>query len=135
MLNGISIYQQSNLSNVTVNNGIAYFGKAQWGGNELFGLIDDVGIWNQALTQQEITDLYNAVNCANNTTITPQNNSLPTGSTATFNATTTDPNPSYVWQSDFGQGFQTLNNFGNYTGANSSLIRTQYSYAQIALSN
>ena len=120
MLNGISIYQQSNLSNVTVNNGIAYFGKAQWGGNELFGLIDDVGIWNQALTQQEITDLYNAVNCANNTTITPQNNSLPTGSTATFNATTSDPNPSYVWQSDFGQGFQTLNNFGNYTGANSS---------------
>lgn len=84
------------------------------------GWIDDYGIWNRALTQQEITDLYNAVNCANNTTITPQNNSLPTGSTATFNATTSDPNPSYVWQSDFGQGFQTLNNFGNYTGANSS---------------
>lgn len=58
-LNGNSIYQQSNLSNVTINNGIAYFGKAQWGGNELFGLIDDIGIWNRALTQQEIIDLFN----------------------------------------------------------------------------
>lgn len=86
------------------------------------GKIDDIGIWNQALTQQEITDLYNEVNCANNTTITPQTNSLATGSTVTFTSTTSDPNPSYVWQSDYGQGFQTLNNFGNYSGANSAAL-------------
>jgi hypothetical protein len=86
------------------------------------GKLDDIGIWNRALTQQEITTLYNAVNCANNTTITPQTNSLATGSTATFIASTTDPNPSYVWQSDFGQGFQTLNNFGNYSGANTAAL-------------
>lgn len=91
--------------------------------NQFFnGKIDDIGIWNRALTQQEITDLYNAVNCTNNTTITPQTNSLPTGSTATFTATTSDPNPSYVWQSDLGQGFQTLNNFGNYSGVNTSTL-------------
>lgn len=82
------------------------------------GKLDDIGIWNRALTQQEITALFNAVNCANNTTITPQTNSLTIGSTATFTATTSDPNPSYVWQSNFGQGFQTLNNFGNYSGVN-----------------
>jgi hypothetical protein len=86
------------------------------------GKIDDIGIWNRVLTQQEITDLYNAVNCENNTTITPQTNSLTTGSTATFAASTSDPNPSYVWQSDFGQGFQTLNNFGNYSGTNTPAL-------------
>jgi hypothetical protein len=86
------------------------------------GDLDDYGIWNRALTQQEITDLYNAVNCANNTTITSPSNSLNTGSTATLNATTSDPNPSYVWQSDLGQGFQTLNNFGNYSGVNTATL-------------
>jgi hypothetical protein len=86
------------------------------------GNLDDICMWNRALTQQEITELYNAVNCFNNTSITPQTNSLITASTATFTATTSDPNPSFVWQSDFGQGFQTLNNFGNYSGVNTASI-------------
>jgi hypothetical protein len=122
VLNGITVYQQNNLSNTSTNNGIGYFGRAQWGGNEFLGTLDDICIWNRALTQQEITNLYNGVICGNNTNISPQNNSLATGSIATFNATTTDPNPSYVWQSDFGQGFQTLNNFGNYSGANTNTL-------------
>ena len=94
------------------------------GGNRYYfnGKIDDIGIWNRVLTQQEITNLYNAVNCTNNTAITPQINSLTTGSTATFTASTTDPNPTYVWQSDLGQGFQTLNNFGNYSGVNTASL-------------
>ncbi len=86
------------------------------------GKADEIGIWNRALSQQEITDLFNASSCSNNTAITPQTNSLTTGSTATFTASTSDPNPSYVWQSDFGQGFQTLNNFGNYSGANTDTM-------------
>ena len=86
------------------------------------GKLDDIGIWNRALTQQEITDLYNAVNCSNNTSVSPQTNSLTLGSTATFTASTSDPNPSYAWQSDLGQGFQILNNFGNYTGTNTGTL-------------
>ncbi len=86
------------------------------------GQIDDIGIWNRALTQQEITNLYKAINCANNTTISPQTNSLTIGSTATFVSSTSDPNPSYVWQSDLGQGFQTLNNYGNYSGVNTNSL-------------
>ena len=86
------------------------------------GKLDDIGIWNRALTQQEITYLYNAVNCANNTTISPLINLLAIGSTATFNATTSDPNPSYVWQSNLGQGFQTLNDIENYSGTNTSTL-------------
>ena len=86
------------------------------------GKIDDIGIWNRVLTQTEITALYNAVNCANNATVTPQINSLTTGSTAIFVASSSDPNPSYIWQSDFGQGFQTLNDYGNYLGVNTNSL-------------
>ena len=86
------------------------------------GIIDDIGIWNRALSQEEISALYNVVNCSSNTTVSPQTNSIQTGNTANFIATTSDPNPSYVWQSDFGQGFQSLNNFGNYSGANTNSL-------------
>ncbi len=86
------------------------------------GFIDDIGIWNRALTQQEIVNLYNVTNCSNNLTISPELNQLTTGSTANFIATTSDSNPSYVWQSDFGQGFQTLNNYGNYSGVNTNSL-------------
>jgi hypothetical protein len=86
------------------------------------GKLDDIGIWNRALTPQEISDLYNAVNCANNLSISPTQNSVQRGNTATFTATTSDPNPTIIWQSDFGQGFQTLNNVGNYSGTNNATL-------------
>jgi hypothetical protein len=95
------------------------------------GNIDDIGIWNRALTPQEISDLYYAFNCANNLTVSPSINSLQTGSTANFIATTSDANASFVWQSDFGQGFVTLNNYGSYSGANSNSL----SISNIQLSN
>jgi hypothetical protein len=90
--------------------------------NSFLGILDDIGIWNRALTQQEISDLYNSINCSNNTTITPETNALATGSTATFSVTTSDPNPSYLWQSDFGQGYVTLNDIGNYSGTNTNIL-------------
>lgn len=34
------------------------------------GIIDDFGMWNRALTQQEITNLYNANQCITNITVT-----------------------------------------------------------------
>lgn len=34
------------------------------------GLIDDIGIWNRALTTQEVTQLYNQNQCFTNTTVT-----------------------------------------------------------------
>jgi hypothetical protein len=86
------------------------------------GTLDDIAIYNRALTQQEIIALYNASNCPSNTAINPQINSLSAGSIATFNATTSDPNPSYVWQSNLGQGFQTLNDLENYSGTNTSSL-------------
>ena len=111
------------------NSGQIYEGYHRFGGlcpndinNSLIGNYDDIGIWNRVLSQQEISSLYNAVNCSNNTTITPETNALATGSTATFNTTTSDPNPSYVWQSNLGQGYQTLNDLENYSGTNTSSL-------------
>lgn len=86
------------------------------------GIIDDIGIWNRSLNQQEITDLFSSINCTNDLTINPSNNQLQTNSSATFTAITSDPNPSYVWQSNLGQGYQTLNDVENYSGTNTSTL-------------
>jgi hypothetical protein len=86
------------------------------------GELDDIGIWNRTLNQEEISNVYNVTNCSNNLTISTAANQLEIGSTVNFIATTSDPNPSYVWQSDFGQGFQTLNDYGNYSGVNTNSL-------------
>jgi hypothetical protein len=106
----------------TDNPGIFVFGKTTSDVRYVDGEIDDIGIWERALTEQEIIDLYNAVNCINNTAIIPQNISLQTGGTATFIATTSDPNSNYIWQSNFGQGYQTLIDVENYSGTNTSSL-------------
>jgi hypothetical protein len=104
------------------NFAIAYWGKPS-DPNYFIGAIDDFGFWNRALSPLEISTIFNASsNCSNNLTLSPATNQLQTGSTANFIATTSDPNPTYVWQSDLGQGFQTLNNVGNYSGANSATL-------------
>ena len=100
------------------------FGRRHTSGLPYFfnGKLDDIGIWNRALNAQEVSNLFTATNCANNLSISPTQNSVQRGNTATFTATTSDPNPTIIWQSDFGQGFQTLNNFGNYSGTNTATL-------------
>jgi hypothetical protein len=131
-LNGSKIGAYINNGNITFQPYPIRLGRSQhtyW--KDFSGEIDDLGYWNRALTYSEVSDLYNAVNCANNTTITPQTNSLASGSTATFTATTSDLNSNFVWQSDFGQGFQTLNNYGEYSGTTTDAL----SISNLQLSN
>ena len=64
-------------------------------------------------------------------TISPSNNIQNIGGNATFTATNSDQTPTYIWQSDLGQGFQTLNNYGNYSGVNSNTL----SISNLQLSN
>lgn len=75
----LEIYVNGVLSNtVNVSNtfgtsdGALYFGKLPVSGFDYFlnGLLDDIGIWNRALTQEEITNLYNANQCITNITVT-----------------------------------------------------------------
>jgi hypothetical protein len=105
---------------IPFNNGIGFYNDVYT--NPWDGSLDDIGIWNRALSQEEISNLFNATNCSNNLTITPTINQLQTGNNANFIATTSDTFPSYVWQSDFGQGYVTLNNYGNYSGVNTNSL-------------
>lgn len=57
--NGTLIHEQVNVNPTSTNNGPNFFGKSQWGGNQLRGKLDDVAVYNRALTQQEITAMYN----------------------------------------------------------------------------
>jgi N-acetylneuraminic acid mutarotase len=79
-----------------------------------------IGGTNSSFQSTSINEEFSV--CQNNLSLTPSLNSVSTGNTIAFSATTTDPNPSYVWQSDLGQGFQTLNNFGIYSGANTATL-------------
>ena len=93
------------------------------------GNIDDIGIWNRALTQQEITDLYNGCQLAVNTQ--PTNQTININNNAQFVVSSSDPGATYQWQTDFGVGFQNLNNVGQYSGtANDTL-----DIANVTLSN
>ena len=59
--NGTLIHQQLNVNPISTNDGPNFFGKSQWGGNQLRGRLDDVAVYDRALNQQEITALYNGV--------------------------------------------------------------------------
>ncbi|WP_396164950.1 LamG-like jellyroll fold domain-containing protein [Flavobacterium sp.] len=56
----------------TTSNSSLRFGGLWWNIDPhfLIGKLDDIGIWNRALTQQEITNLYNANQCITNITVT-----------------------------------------------------------------
>lgn len=124
-INGVNVHTETINYPLTWTNDPQYLGFSGNTGNQPYpflGKLDDIGMWNTVLSQQNIIDFYNASLCANNTNITPQNFFVSTGGTTIFTSSTADPNPAYVWQSDFGQGFQTLTNFGNYSGANSNTL-------------
>ena len=119
--NGIYWYEGL-VSTLEPSAGLLAFGALIDNNGGFEGKIDDIGIWGRSLSQQEITNLYNSTNCSNNLTISSATSQLQTGNTAIFSATTSDVNPSYVWQSNFGQGYQTLNDVENYSGTNTSSL-------------
>ena len=95
----------------------------------LDGKLDDIGLWNRALTQQEITDLYNGCQLTVNTQ--PNSQTININNNAQFTVGSSDPSATYQWQTDLGVGFQNLNNVGQYSGtANDTL-----SIANTTLSN
>lgn len=83
--------------------------------------IDDIGIWNRALTQQEITALYNS---CQGTSITsqPSNSTVTVGSSAQFSANAA-VGSTYQWQSNpLNTGWLNLSNNSTYLGATTSTL-------------
>ena len=90
-------------------------------GNYLDGIIDEFGIWNRALTQPEITTLYNTCS-ASTITSQPTNQNLVVGNNAMFFITASDSSATYQWQTDIGLGFQNLSNAGQYSGVHNDSL-------------
>jgi len=89
--------------------------------NQNFGEIDDIGFWNRALTQAEITNLF--LSCSNNLTLSPTNNIQNIGGNTTFTATTSDLNPTFTWQSNPSNfGWQNIPANSTYSGINTNTL-------------
>ena len=100
----------------TLNFGRYWDGQVAW----FNGKIDDIGIWNRALSQQEITLLYQ--NCQGFLTTQPSNQATSANSIAQFSVVYSEPNSTYRWQSNSGFGFQDLHNAGQYSGVTISTL-------------
>lgn len=87
------------------------------GANTFFfnGRIDDVGIWNRALTLQEITTLYQG--CVISVTSHPNNQNVFINTSVQFVTASSDPLATYQWEINLGLGWQTVFNAGQYSGA------------------
>ncbi|NBU05778.1 MAG: T9SS C-terminal target domain-containing protein [Sphingobacteriia bacterium] len=62
-LNGVLNSSFTNVTLVNFNSGLYYFGASISGTSQYYnGKLDDIGIWDRPLTDQEITNLYNSAN-------------------------------------------------------------------------
>jgi hypothetical protein len=93
------------------------------------GELDDIGMWHRALTQIEITDLYNG--CQLSVTTQPINQSVNISNNAQFTTAASDPLATYQWQTDLGVGYLNLNSVGQYSGTTNGTL----SVANTTLSN
>jgi uncharacterized protein (TIGR02145 family) len=92
-------------------------------GTEFFnGKLDDIGIWNRALTPQEITNLYNAQVCQVSITTQPSNQTATSGQNIQFLTGSSELNSTFQWQSNSGSGFQDVVDGGQYSGSSTSTL-------------
>jgi hypothetical protein len=93
------------------------------------GKLDDIGIWNRALTQQEISNLYNG--CQLTVNSQPTNQTVNINNNAQFVISSSDPNATYQWQTDLGVGYQNLNSVGQYNGTTTNT----FTVSNVTMSN
>jgi hypothetical protein len=125
-IDGIICSSQGTAINpLDINIGYACFGNTPNGtiGDENAGLkgkMDDIGIWNRALTQQEITALYNS--CGNEITTQPTNSLNTIGSNSQFSVNAV-ASSTYQWQSNpLNTGWLNLTNNSTYSGATTNTL-------------
>ena len=98
-----------------------YFGVDIFSVSEFIdGKLDDIGIWDRALTPQEITALYNG--CQLSVNSQPNSQIININNNAQFIVGSSDPNATFQWQTDLGVGFQNLNSVGQYSGTTNDTL-------------
>jgi hypothetical protein len=107
---------------VTLGTASSYFGigNVSWANIPFRGQIDDVGLWNRALTASEVSNLY--VFCNVSVVTQPQNQILNSGTNASFRISSSSSSATYQWQTDLGFGFVNLSNSGQYSGVNNDTL-------------
>ena len=130
-INGVYIGQENIGSSVCQNPLTLILGRGTNGGGPMWytGKIDDIGIWNRALTQSEVAALY--LGCANSISTQPTNQTVNINSNTSFMIATKDSLATYQWQTDLGVGFQNLNNVGQYSGTTNNTLNV----SNITMSN
>ena len=121
--NGVLIGQVQNSTSIGgCSSQNLYFGVDIFSISEFIdGKLDDIGIWNRALTDLEIATLFEGCNLS--ITSQPQDQNVPTSiGTANFSVSSSNSNTTYQWQTNLGLGFQNLSNAGQYSGVTSSTL-------------
>jgi hypothetical protein len=97
------------------------FGNITGPSNELLnGRLDDIGIWNRALTPAEIQTLY--FGCTDTLAQNPTSATATVGTNATFTALSSASGATYQWQAKNGSSFVNVSNAGQFSGATSSTL-------------
>lgn len=125
-INGVLANRLTNVGTVSGSRQINV-GRALWpgsgavGGAYVKGKVDDIGIWNRALNEQEVMQL--ATSCAVNFTSMPSPQSAPPGGTVQFGFTG-QRFQQFQWQMDTtnsGNFFALFNN-ANFQGVDSNVL-------------
>lgn len=84
--------------------------------NYFTGALDDIGIWDRALSPTEIASLFSG-GCGSLVAAQPSDLQVDFGSLAQFSVVANTNPSTYQWQTDQGLGFQNVVNGGQYIGA------------------
>jgi hypothetical protein len=118
---------------LTSNSNLIIGHEAQWGFDcerWYSGKLDDIAIWNRALTDQEVVLLYQG--CSGAITSQPVNQTINVSTgMAQFSVSTSATSPNYQWQTNLGVGFQNLSNVGQYSGVTTNTLTV----SNVSLSN
>ncbi len=129
LLSGNSIYINGNIvDNGTVSQLINNLKNIEFGrstliqGEYFFGTMDDIGIWNRALTECEVADIYNSqLGSFSNSSVSINPSLSSLGSNATLTVTT--PIQNIQWLSNPSNiGWVNLTDNSNYNGVNNDTL-------------
>ncbi|HXI69920.1 MAG TPA: immunoglobulin domain-containing protein [Verrucomicrobiae bacterium] len=109
-------------------NGTTLIGGDSVAANRTFlGTIDDVAVFNKALTRDQLSGVFYAASGVTNyppiIVTQPASKSVYAGQPATFTVVGGGSEPlTYQWQADTGTGFTNIINGGQFSGANSATL-------------
>ncbi|HCS21260.1 MAG TPA: hypothetical protein DIW47_11985 [Bacteroidetes bacterium] len=130
-INGVQVASDSGVlssSNVVISDNLGStatnteFGRwiSQFGWRGYFnGKIDDIGIWNRVLTQNEI----NGLNCSSSITQQPDDQSVTVGSSSQFVVNVSGSGQNYQWQSNPANfGWMNVPTNSTYSGSTTNTL-------------